>query len=224
MDDALRSRLLDGIPHGFSTRNGLVGEDVLPGAIMVRARQVHSPDVVMVHGAYAEPPQCDAMVTATRGLLLCIVTADCAPVLMVDPEAGVVAAAHAGWRGALGGVLENTIAAMKALGAQEPRIRAAIGPTIAQASYEVDHRFRDEFDDGDARFFAFGRSGHRQFDLPAYVASRIAAAGVHQIDDLGCDTYADETRFYSYRRATHRGEPTGGRQVSAIGLARASAR
>lgn len=160
----------------------------------------------------------DAMVTDRPCLLLGIVTADCAPVLFVDVQAGVVGAAHAGWRGARAGVLENTLEAMEELGADRVRISAAIGPTIAQDSYEVDAAFRREFEPDDEPFFRHGREGHYQFDLPAYVAHRLRVAGTGRIDDLGLDTYSDESLFHSYRRATHRAQPTQGRQVSAIAL------
>jgi copper oxidase (laccase) domain-containing protein len=131
----------------------------------------------------------------------------------------VIGAAHAGWRGAHGGIVEATVAAMAALGARRERIVAAIGPCIAQASYEVSEGFRVHFAANDARFFAPGRAGHLQFDLEAYVASRLAAAGVGAIEPLALDTYADAQRFYSYRRSTHAAEPTYGRQFSLIGLA-----
>jgi polyphenol oxidase len=157
-------------------------------------------------------------VTDRPGLLLGILTADCAPVLLADRDAGVVAAAHAGWRGAHGGVLENTVAAMERLGASPANIVAAIGPAIAQASYEVDESFRSRFADQDAGLFGPGRPGHWQFDLEGYCAQRLAAAGVGRIEALGLDTYADEARFFSFRRATHRGEPDYGRQMALIGL------
>ncbi|QPC98613.1 peptidoglycan editing factor PgeF [Qipengyuania soli] len=218
MAEIIRSALLGGVPHGFSTREGLEADDVLPGAELVRAKQVHSPDVMTVVEPWEIPPEADALVTARPGLVLSIVTADCAPVLLHDPSAQVVGAAHAGWRGAHGGVLEATVAAMEALGARADRIRAAVGPTIALASYEVDDGFRRQFEEGDARFFHEGREGHWQFDLPAYVVHRLQRAGVGAVEDLALDTYADLGRFYSFRRATHRGEDTGGRQVSVIAL------
>lgn len=194
---------------------------MLPGARLATLYQVHSPDAVEVREPWPhdERPRADAMVTDRPGLLLGVVTADCAPVLLADVEAGVIGAAHAGWRGAHGGVLESTVAAMERLGARASRIVAAIGPAIAQPSYEVDERFRDNFTGADERFFAPGRVGHWQFDLEGYATARLRAAGVGTIDALGLDTYADEARFFSYRRATHRGEPTYGRQFSLIGLA-----
>jgi hypothetical protein len=160
------------------------------------------------------------MVTNRRGLLLGVVTADCAPVLLADRAAGVIGAAHAGWRGAHGGVIENTVAAMERLGAEGSRMVAAIGPAIAQASYEVDAKFRDSFGSAGERFFRRGRSGHWQFDLEGYIAERLRAGGIEVIEALGLDTYSDQDRFFSYRRATHRGEPTYGRQFSLIGLPR----
>ena len=185
--------------------------------------QIHSPDVAVV----TEPvegdnrPRVDALVTPTPGLLVGVVTADCAPVLLADQLAGVVAAAHAGWRGAKEGVLANTVEAMVSLGAQRAQIAAAIGPTIAQASYEVDDGFRDQFladDPASDDFFALGKPGHHQFDLPAFVAAQLRAAGVETIENTALDTYADPARFFSFRRATHRGEAAYGRQGSFIGL------
>lgn len=249
--EVIRADLLEGLPHGFFGRRGGVsrgivsglntgfgaGDDpaavaenrqraagaLLPGAAMVSVHQVHSPDCVTVREPWgdADRPQADALVTARPGVLLAIVTADCAPVLLADREAGVVGAAHAGWKGAIGGVTDRTIAAMQALGARPERIAAAIGPCIGQASYEVDEIFRSRFiadDSANARFFASGRAGHWHFDLPAYVAGRLAAAGVGDIQSLGLDTYSAPDRFFSYRRSTHRGEPNYGRQLSLIGL------
>ena len=218
MAEVLRSSLLGEVPHGFSLKDGLVAEDVLQGGAMARVEQVHSAKVAVVRSAADVGGQADALVSDARGLVLGIVTADCAPVLLADRDAGVVGAAHAGWRGAHGGVLENTLDAMEALGAERSRVVATIGPTIAQASYEVDDRFRAEFPEQDAQFFATGCEGHWQFDLPAYVGARLRQAGVTLIDDLALDTYGDPDRFHSYRRATHRGEPTGGRQVSVIAV------
>lgn len=241
--------MLRDVPHGFCGRAGGVstglvaglnvgfGADddpaavaenrrraaaaVLPGAVLVSPYQVHSPDAVIVTEPWPVDarPEADGLVTDRPGLLLGIVTADCAPVLLADRVAGVIGAAHAGWRGAHGGVIEATVAAMRQLGAEPGRIGAAIGPCIAQASYEVDEGFRRNFGKDDDRFFASGRPGHWQFDLEAYVAKRLAAAGVEQVDPLGIDTYALEERYFSFRRATHRTEPTYGRQFSLIGLA-----
>ena len=218
MAEVLRAEALTGVFHGFSTRDGLESADVLPGAPLVKLKQVHSADVCVMREAGGETREGDAMVTDRQGLLLGIVTADCAPVLLADIEAGVVGAAHAGWKGARAGVLEATLEAMEALGADRVRIAAAIGPTIAQASYEVDDRFRAQFTPADEPFFAPGQDGHWQFDLPAYVTHRLKEAGTGRIEDLALDTYADDMRFHSYRRATHRGEETGGRQISVIAL------
>lgn len=215
----LTAQCLDFVPHGFSSRAGPDTESLLPGAPLVLARQVHSAEVVTVTAPWhGDPPEADALVTTQRGILIGIVTADCAPVLFADRVAGVVGAAHAGWRGAVGGVLENTVSAMVELGARPDRIVAAIGPTIAQASYEVDSVMRDRFPTDAHRFFAPGRDGRWQFDLPGFVASRLSAAGVGAVEDLAEDTCAQPDRFHSFRRATHRGEPTGGRQTSVIGL------
>ena len=246
--EVIRAEALAGIPHGFLGRRGGVStgaiaglnighgaEDdaeavaenrrravaaVLPGAGLATVYQVHSLDVAEVHTPWPhdERPRADAMVTDRRGLLLGVVTADCAPVLLADRDAGVIGAAHAGWRGAHGGVIENTVAAMERLGAVRARIIAAIGPAIAQPSYEVDGTFRDNFGPDDEVFFSPGRPGHWQFDLEGYAAQRLRAAGVGTVEPLGLDTYSDEARFFSYRRATHRGEPTYGRQFSLIGL------
>ena len=247
----IRAAALSGVPHGFLGRRGGVstgmmaglnvglGSDddpaavaenrarataaVLPGARLVTCYQVHSATCVTVIEAVADAdrPHADAMVTASPGLALGILTADCAPVLLADREAGVVGAAHAGWKGALAGVTDATIAAMETLGARRSRIAAAIGPCIARPSYEVDDAFLRRFADADPaneRFFADARAGHHRFDLEAYVAARLAAAGVTRIEALGLDTYGDEAHFFSFRRATHRGEATYGRQISLIGM------
>ena len=196
---------------------------VLPGATLQTLYQVHSADVVTIHSPFADDdrPHADGMATRRPGLLLGILTADCAPVLLADVQAGVVGAAHAGWKGALAGVTDATIEAMESLGADRQRITAAIGPCIARRSYEVDDAFLARFAEADPaneRFFASGRAGHHRFDLEAYVAHRLIAAGLRRIDALGLDTYAEEARFYSYRRATHRGEADYGRQIALIGV------
>ncbi|MCJ2187137.1 peptidoglycan editing factor PgeF [Novosphingobium beihaiensis] len=197
---------------------------VLPGARLVTVYQVHSPDCVTVGPqpwADDARPHADALVTDRPGMLLGILTADCAPVLLADREAGVVGAAHAGWKGAIGGVTDRTVEAMEALGASRDRIVAAVGPCIARRSYEVDEAFYGRFlaeDEGNAAFFAAGRAGHYQFDLEAYAAARLAAAGIGRVEVLGLDTYSAPERFYSFRRATHKGEPDYGRQISLIGL------
>ncbi|MPZ08676.1 MAG: peptidoglycan editing factor PgeF [Kiloniellaceae bacterium] len=196
----------------------------LEGERLVTAYQVHSPDVVEVRQPWAreEAPEADAMVTRTRGLALGILTADCVPVLFAEAEAGVVGAAHAGWKGALTGVVEATVAAMKALGAEPKRIVAGIGPAISQRSYEVGPEFPAPFLEQDARnadFFCPGlREGRFHFDLKGYVARRLTAAGLSTIQTLPCDTCAEDERFFSYRRACHRKETDYGRGLSAIYL------
>ncbi|MEN2786843.1 peptidoglycan editing factor PgeF [Sphingomonas qilianensis] len=249
--EVIRARALGAVAHGFFGRRGgvssgiLSGLDmgrrgqeptpelienraraiaaVLPGARLLTVYQVHSANVATVTEAYDEDarPHADALVTDRPGLALGILTADCAPVLFADAAAGVIGAAHAGWKGALGGVTDATIAAMEQLGARRERIAAAIGPCIARASYEVDDGFARAFgthDPANERFFAPGKPGHHQFDLEAYVVHRLAAAGLTRIEALGLDTYADADRFFSFRRATHSGEPDYGRQISIIGL------
>lgn len=248
MAEALTSPVLEAVPHGFMTRTGgvstgavaglqcgfgadddaaaveenrrIAAETVLPGAALVTVYQVHSPDVVVVSGPISldDRPRADALVTDRPGLLLGIVTADCAPVLFADHEAGVVGAAHAGWRGAAGGVIAGTVSAMQDLGARPERIAAAVGPCIAQASYEVGEDMRAAFAAEDRGFFVPARAGHYQFDLEGYVAALCERAGVGAVDRLGRDTYADPEHFYSYRRATHRAEANYGRQLSLIGL------
>ncbi len=199
-------------------------EAVLPGSRLATLYQVHSADVITVVEAFAagDLPHADAMVSNTPGLLLGILTADCAPVLFADAEAGVIGAAHAGWKGALCGVTDATVASMEALGARRDRIVAAIGPCIAQVSYEVDDAFVLRFEAADLeneRFFKSGRAGHHQFDLEGYVASRLGAAGLMRVEALGIDTYSDPERYFSFRRATHQGESDYGRQISLIALA-----
>lgn len=242
-----RSPILEGVPHGFfgSARGvhqfgyGGPGDAdeiralrakaagaLVSSAPLIAPHQVHSPDVVTVEETWPDAPEgrcpADALVTNRKGIVLGIVTADCGPVLFADQSAGVVGAAHAGWRGAHGGVLENTIAAMEKLGASRKNMTAAIGPTIAQPSYEVDSGFRAQFDDGCDPFFAPAapREGKQRwhFDLPGYVAQRLKNAGLRDICDLARDTYTESERYYSFRRATHRQEPNYGRQLSAIAL------
>ncbi len=197
-----------------------------PGATLVGVHQVHSADCVTVFAPFDEAtrPQADALATSTPGLLLGILTADCVPVLFADAAAGVIGAAHAGWKGAIGGVTDHTIAAMEALGADRGRIVAAIGPCIGRVSYEVGDDFARRFEDEAAeneRFFTPGRSGHQLFDIEGYVARRLAQAGVSRVDCLGEDTLSQPDRFYSYRRSCLAGEPDYGRQISVIGLAHA---
>lgn len=207
-------------PAAVASNRRLAADTVLVGAALVSVHQVHSPSAVVVERPWGDDarPQADALVTRLSGIVLGIVTADCAPVLMADPASGVVAAAHAGWRGAHGGVIEATVAAMEGLGARPSAIVAAIGPTIAQASYEVDAPFRANFSAADARFFSAGSAGHWQFDLPGYIAARLMACGITRIGACARDTYADSQGYFSYRRATHRGEPTYGRQISLIAV------
>lgn len=249
--DIVAADSLTGLPHGFLGRQGGVsaglvaglnaglgsGDEpasvsenraraasaVLSGAPLVSVYQVHSPDCVTVSEPWSDEarPHADALVTDVPGILLGIVTADCAPVLLADRQAGVVGAAHAGWKGALHGVTDHTVAAMAALGARRSAIVAVIGPCIAQSSYEVDEAFANRFRSADSdndRYFLRGGEGHWQFDLEGYVARRLESSGVGIVERLGLDTYAAPERFYSFRRSTHRREPAYGRQISLIGL------
>ena len=187
--------------------------------------QVHSPDVVTVSGPWAADarPRCDGIVTATSGLGLGVTGADCGMILFADPQAQVIGAAHAGWKGALTGVIEATVEAMLALGAERENICAGLGPCITQQSYEVGPEFFAQFYAGDPyaeRFFIDSRNaGRKMFDLHGYIAERARRARIGHFEDSGLDTYADETRFFSYRRTTHRQEPDYGRLVAAIALA-----
>ena len=193
---------------------------VAPEAL-VGAHQVHSPDVVTVTELPLAPQRADALVTATPGVVLTVLTADCQPVLFLDPEARVVGAAHAGWKGALSGVLEATVDAMEALGARRDDIAAVIGPMISQSAYEVGPEFFESFTDDDranARFFIAGQGDRYLFDLPAFGLSRLRAAGVGHAEWTRHCTYRDPARFYSYRRTTHAGEADYGRLISVIGL------
>jgi YfiH family protein len=183
--------------------------------------QVHSADVLSLTAPLEPKPRADAMVTATPGIGLAVLTADCQPVLFADAEAGVIGAAHAGWRGAKDGVLEATVAAMEALGARRAAIAAVIGPTISQAAYEVGPEFFESFTDDDPetrRFFAGGRNGRMMFDLPAYGLWRLREAGVGHAEWTRHCTYSDPERFYSFRRTTHAGEADYGRLISTIRL------
>ena len=242
-----RVDMLDGVPHGFFGSAGgahqfgfggpgdpaevralraAAADAIRSGARLTAPHQVHSPDVVVVDAAWDDAaegrPVADAVVTATPGIVLGIVTADCAPVLFADAEAKVIGAAHAGWRGAVDGVLENTIAAMEQLGARRERIAAVIGPTIAQPSYEVDAAFRDRFDRSAEPFFAPApeREGNARwhFDLPGFIAARLHDAQIRKIADTGRDTFSHVARYHSYRRATQAGEANYGRQISMIAL------
>lgn len=251
MIELLRAASLHDVPHGFAGRRGgvsggvhaglnvglgsmdereailrnrdLARDALLPGAALVTVRQVHSPDVVTITGAIdeADRPAADAMVTDRPGLVLGILTADCVPVLLADPDAGVVGAAHAGWKGAISGVTDSTLVAMEKLGARRERISAAIGPCIGRASYEVTVDFAHNFEEEDVengRFFSAGREGHCQFDIAAYVAARLAQAGIGRVEMLDEDTYSQPDRFFSYRRSCHLGEPSYGRQISMIAV------
>jgi polyphenol oxidase len=249
--DVLQASALTAVPHGFLGRRGGVSEGllwglncghgsgddperiaenrrraceaVLPGAELAIVYQVHSDVAVQVDTPWPEPvrPHADAMVTDRPNILLGILTADCAPVLLADPAAGVVGAAHAGWRGALAGVVERTVALMESLGARREAMVAAVGPCIAQRSYEVDPAFQHRFVEADAanaEFFRTGPNGRPHFDLQGFVRSRLAAAGVGTIEAVALDTYATADRFFSYRRSSKNGEPSYGRQLSVIGL------
>ena len=188
---------------------------------LVSVHQVHSPDVATLTAPFSEKPKVDAMVTATPGLALGVLSADCQPVLFADAKAGVIGAAHAGWKGTQAGVLEATLDAMEALGADRARICAVIGPSISQRAYEVGPEFMEDFllDDPDSdRFFAGGEGDRVQFDLPGYGLARLRAAGVGDAEWTGHCTYSDPARFFSYRRATHAGEADYGRLIAAIRL------
>jgi hypothetical protein len=198
-----------------------IAETLEPGARLVSLAQIHSPFVHLVGPEWdsEKHPEGDGLVTATPGLALGILTADCGPVLFADPHAGVIGAAHAGWKGALGGVLEATITAMESLGAARDRISAAIGPCISTANYEVAAEFRARFldaDGGNARFFRPGKPDHYHFNLEGYVAERLAGLGLKSIEPLGVCTYPAENGYFSFRRTTHAGEPDYGREISAI--------
>lgn len=248
--EIITADILDGVHHGFFTRRGGASSGVFEGLNcgagssdqadvvtinrgrvaeamgvapdgLVTVHQTHSADAVVVAGPQTgDRPKADAMVTATPGLALGILTADCLPVLFSDPEAGVIGAAHAGWKGALGGILEATIDGMIALGATRENIRAAIGPGISQQSYEVGPEFYETFEVDDpenSRFFASGKGDRMHFDLPGYGLARLRAA-LGDADWIRHCTYADETRFFSYRRSVHRKEADYGRLISVIRL------
>jgi YfiH family protein len=247
--DILRD--LPGIAHGFFGRGGGISTGVYaslncgpgsrddptavaenrarsvaalaPGARLVSLAQIHSPLIRTVGAAwdFSVRQEGDGMVTNLPGVMLGILTADCAPVLFADAEAGVIGAAHAGWKGAVAGVLDNTVAAMERLGAKPGRIVAAIGPTISQANYEVGEDLRARFGADDERYFApSDRAGHFRLDLPGYVHKRLAQAGVSQVQDLALCTYPPANGFFSYRRATHLGEADYGREISGIVIVR----
>jgi YfiH family protein len=247
----LEQSAASGIRHGFFTRAGGVSDGIYRGlnvgigsndepqrveenrrrvsawfgqplARLATAHQIHSADVVTVDAGYdGSRPKADAQVTATPGIILGVLTADCGPILFADPDNRVVGAAHAGWKGALTGVLENTVEAMVALGARRQSIRATLGPSISAASYEVGPEFVERFLAEDGAFAAFfapsAKPGHAMFDLPGLTLMRLRKAGV-EADSLGLCTYSDPDAFYSYRRTTHAGEPDYGRQISAIAI------
>ncbi len=244
--DALSN--ISGLRHGFFGRQGGVStglydslnsgagsndraENVSENRIRIRTAlgaehilscyQIHSANVVTVTAPWQQRPEADAMVTNTPGIALCILTADCTPILFADPEARIIGAAHAGWKGAIGGVLEATLDSMVSLGADRSKILAAIGPTIAQASYEVGPEFRDTFlsdDAAAASFFIKGQGDRFHFDLPDYVHARLTRAGISALYNLQHDTCALETHYFSNRRRNHRGEPDYGRNASVICL------
>jgi len=215
-------------PEAVAENRRRVAAALIPGdepPQLVSLSQVHSPIVHTLPAWGTEDGkrlEGDAMVTATPGLALGILTADCAPVLLADPRARVIGAAHAGWKGALGGVLEATLEAMEKLGAQRMRIQAVIGPSISQEAYEVGWDFRDRFLElglRNRRFFVpSNKEGHYRFDLPGYAAHRLTAAGAGSVESLGVCTYPPENGYFSFRRTTHAGEPDYGRQISAIVL------
>ena len=250
MLEIVTSEALAGTRHGFFTRKGGASSGVYAGlncgggsgdqndaVALNRARvaaamevapealvgvwQVHSPDVVVVDGPLSDRPKADALVTATPGVALSVLTADCEPVLFADPEAGVIGAAHAGWKGALDGVLEATVEAMVGLGATRGNIAAVIGPTISQQNYEVGPEFMDRFMDEDpenGRFFVGGHGDRVHFDLPGFGLHRLREAGVGHAEWVRHCTYEDPDRYYSYRRSVHRKEPDYGRLISVIRL------
>ncbi|MEX0318676.1 MAG: peptidoglycan editing factor PgeF [Ruegeria sp.] len=248
--EILTSDLLSPVRHGFFSRRGGASSGIFAGlncgqgssdqsgavavnrarvadamevspAELVGVHQYHSADVLTVTGPREDKPKADALVTATPGLALTILTADCQPVLFADRNARVIGAAHAGWRGALDGVLEATLDAMEALGARRANTVAVIGPTISQGAYEVGPEFLDDFmleDSGNTRFFANGNGDRMLFDLPAYGLHRLRRAGIGQAEWTRHCTYSDAERFYSYRRTTHAGEADYGRLISVIRL------
>ncbi len=250
MLEIITSDLLSPIRHGFFTRKGGASSGIFEGlncgpgssdldevvsinrtrvadAMGVAAdhlltiNQIHSDIALPVTAPFSDRPKADALVTATPGLAIAVLTADCQPVLFTDHEAGVIGAAHAGWRGARDGILESTIAAMEALGADRERIHAVIGPTISQSAYEVGPEFLESFLDDDpanGRFFAQGEGDRVLFDLPAYGLARLRKAGVGKAEWTRHCTYRDAGRFFSYRRTTHLGEADYGRLISVIRL------
>ena len=248
--ETIKADNLSNVKHGFFTRKGGLSKGIYEGLncgvgssddkaavtrnraqvaktmnvtpdALVGVHQYHSADVVTVTGPSLERPKADAMVTNIKDVALGILTADCQPVLFADKTAGVIGAAHAGWKGALNGVLSNTIKAMEALGAKRENVSAAIGPCISQPAYEVGPEFFEDFiaqDHSFTRFFANGKEDRMQFDLPGFGLHMLREAGVGSAEWIGHCTFADEARFYSYRRTTHRAEPDYGRLISVIRL------
>ncbi|WP_010137970.1 peptidoglycan editing factor PgeF [Oceanicola sp. S124] len=248
--EILTSPALAPLRHGFFTRRGGASSGIFSGLncgtgssdqaeivainrarvaaameaapeALAAVRQVHSARAVAIDTPQSPAPEADGMATATPGVVLSVLTADCQPVLFADTEGGVIGAAHAGWRGARDGVLEATIDCMVGLGAARDRIRAVIGPTISQQAYEVGPEFFDDFmddDPGNARFFANGEGDRLQFDLPSYGLHRLRSAGIAEAQWIRHCTYSDPERFFSYRRTTHAGEVDYGRLISTIRL------
>ena len=206
-------------------RRRMAGQMGVSPAYFLGVHQTHSPDVMVASGPWqgTARPRADAIVTRTEGLAIGVTAADCGPILLVDPAARVIGVAHAGWKGALTGIMESTVDAMEKLGAERTGIVAAIGPLIRQHSYEVGGEFVERFIEADADnapyFLPAEREGHAMFDLAGYIRMRLENAGVLMIDDISVDTYSDE-RFYSYRRSVHRKEPDYGRHVHSIALER----
>ncbi len=248
--EIITSEALAPLSHGFFTRKGGVSEGVYAGLncgpgsadrpeavatnrklvagemgvapeALLTLNQVHSANVVHADGGQPERPTADAWVTATPGLAISVLTADCQPVLFADARAGVIGAAHAGWKGALGGVLQATVAAMEILGARRKDIAAVIGPSISQAAYEVGPEFRATFleaDPDNAAFFAAGTGDRWHFDLPGYSQAALARMGLGRVERTGHCTYGDPERFFSWRRAVHEGQREYGRLIAAIRL------
>ncbi|WP_424928072.1 peptidoglycan editing factor PgeF [Amaricoccus tamworthensis] len=249
--EILTGESLGNIRHGFFTRRGGASSGIYSGlncgygsgdqsgvvslnrSMVAEAMRVHSTNLLSLHQIHSSTvvtvdpdnfpvrPRADAIVTDEPGIALSVLTADCAPVLLADPDNGVIGAAHAGWRGALDGVTDNTIDAMVALGANRDGIQAAVGPTISQRNYEVSQEFMETFLEENpaySMFFVNGRDGHYQFDLPSFVVAKLRTAGVDDAIWIGACTYAEPDRFYSYRRSTHLKQPDYGRLISAIVL------
>ncbi len=204
-------------------RNRMAAALGVSGERLLVPFQIHSADAMIVDEPWSERPRCDGVVTNVTGLALGVTGADCGILLMSDARAGVIAAAHAGWKGALTGIVEATIARMEEAGARRADIAIALGPTIGARSYEVGPEFVERFvaasSDYKRFFVGSARDGHAYFDLPGFIAMRAREADVGSFEDLALDTYADEARFFSYRRKTHRGEADYGRLVAGIALA-----